>query len=171
MISYISYIYIPKYSSCGLYITYIIGKETLLSGEHKIEGVVVAVTQCDSSEVTKFTEPIEEQPQPQCTVVINKFTYTDKDDATERLELYFTSSNTDVGGGSIVENGIKLSKGKVFITFMEGRGWLNVFSHTDCNKNEINNYELVLRKLLVNPITMTMHCHNKTSKSMTVAIL
>ena len=98
---------------------YIIGKKNL-SAEYKIEGTVVTVTECDSSEVTRYTESISEHPQ--CTVVINNFNYTDKEDAMFRLDLYFTSTNKNIGGGEIVEDGIQIIRDKVYITFVESKG-------------------------------------------------
>ena len=98
----------------------IIGRKKLLSAEYKIEGTVVTVTECDSTEVTSYTESIAEQQQ--CTVVINNFRYTDKEDAIFGLELYFTSIKKLVGGGEIVKDGIQIINNKVYITFVESKG-------------------------------------------------
>jgi len=86
---------------------------------HKIEGEVVTVTMCDDS--TSYTDPITEPP-PQCTVVVKGLNYSDKDDAIDCLDLYFSSGKRGIGGGEIADDGIVVMKGKALVTFVDSKG-------------------------------------------------
>jgi len=100
-----------------LMLLYYTAQYNLLSMAHKLEGEVVTVTQCEDS--TSYTDPTTESP-PQCTVVVKGLSYSDKDDAIDHLELYF--SNSKKGGGEIADDGIVLMKGKALITFVDSKG-------------------------------------------------
>ena len=89
---------------------------------HKIEGEVVTVTRCDDN--TSYTDPVTESP-PQCTVVVKGLNYSDKDDAIDCLDLYFSSGKKGIGGGEIVDDGIVVMKGKALVTFVDSKGWCN----------------------------------------------
>jgi len=97
------------------------GQQKLLCGEHHIEGAKVDVTKCDFSQVASNITPATESTS-QCTVVVKELIYSDKNDAVDCLELYF--DNEDNSGGKIIDNGITISKGKVFITFQDSKGSL-----------------------------------------------
>ena len=96
-------------------------KQTLLSMEHKITGVPVSVTECDQCDTIECTSssPVA---SCQCTVTVHGLHYTDKDDAIECLELYFGQDHNGSGGGEIVDDGIKIVKGKGIITFADSKG-------------------------------------------------
>ena len=90
----------------------------LLTITHKMEGEVVTVTRCEDS--ASYTDPTTES-LPQCTVVVKGLTYSDKDDAIDHLELYF--SNSKKGGGEIADDGIVVMKGRAHVTFVDSKGW------------------------------------------------
>ena len=90
--------------------------------EHKLAGAIFSVTerdQCDTGNNNNSTAA-----STQCTVVVHGFCFTDKDEAVDCLELYFSQ---DKKGGEIVEDGIKIVKGKGIINFVDSKGWLSVY--------------------------------------------
>ena len=82
----------------------------------------ICVSECDN-----FDEAVNSSTSSsQCTVTVHGFHYTDKEEAIDYLDLYFSQDRKGSGGGEIVKDGIKIVKGKGIITFADRKGWLSV---------------------------------------------
>ena len=86
--------------------------------EHKLAGAILSVTESDQCDDNNSTAA-----STQCTVVVHGLHYTDKDEAVDCLELYFSQDSNGSGGGEIVEDGIQIMKGKGVILFVDSKGW------------------------------------------------
>ena len=88
--------------------------------EHQLLKTQICVSECDHSD-----EEIDNSTSSssQCTVTVHGFHYSDKEEAIDDLELYFGQDRKGSGGGEIVEDGIRIVKGKVIITFADSKGW------------------------------------------------
>jgi len=86
--------------------------------EHKMLGATLSVTESDQSDITEHVVTSSQS----CTVTVHGLTYTDKDDAMECLELYFSQNKKGSGGGEIAKDGIQVMKGKGIITFVDSKG-------------------------------------------------
>ena len=91
--------------------------------EHKLAGVIFSVSESDQCDDNNSTAA-----STQCTVVVHGLHYTDKDEAVDCLELYFSQDSDGSRGGEIVEDGIQIVKGKGVITFVDSKGRCIVYN-------------------------------------------
>ena len=86
--------------------------------EHKLLRTQVCVSECDRSD----EEVDNSTSSSQCTVTVQGFHYSDKEEAIDCLELYFGQDIKGSGGGEIVEDGIQIVEGRGIITFADNKG-------------------------------------------------
>ena len=88
--------------------------------EHKLVGTPLSVTERDQHHTANPSSSTAVSTQ--CTVMVHGLHYSDKDQAVDCLELYFSQNSNGSGGGEIVDNGIQILKGKGIITFVDSKG-------------------------------------------------